>query len=123
MGGFCLGRKGAETVHSRRQRTCGRGSHRNCQGRRYVHSRDLPPLRLLHHDFTRLLRDSMRGRHARQEPRPPERDAQAAVNDALLEDEEDDEDEEEQAGHEQHAVEPVRFLEHSDELFGCVHNE
>ena len=54
----------------------------------------------------------------RHEARPPQRDAEPAIDQPLLEDEEHNEDEEEEGGEDEHAVHPVGLLECSDKLFG-----
>ncbi len=55
------------------------------------------------------------------EARPPERDPETTVDQALLEDEEDDEDKEDESGEDEHAVHPIRLLERGDEVLGRSH--
>ena len=55
------------------------------------------------------------------EPRPPQRDAEPAIDQSLLEDEEHDDNEEDEACEDEHTVEPVGFLECGDEVLGGGH--
>ena len=57
----------------------------------------------------------------RHEARPPQRDAEPAIDQPLLEDEEHDEDEEDEACEDEHAVEPVGLLERGDEVLRGRH--